>query len=295
MSDWDEYDSYWSDLYESDGGEYEYEEALELLPSGSKRTDVEEAIRLMRAAANGGCQLAQSWLDNCLYRYLDDDGNIKAKWRRKPSGRSEDPEGEFEIQKGDPPFTRSLKEMMKRMKEQKLAETPDESVVIHELGYYEELYLGVLERDRSSFNTLLDLANGKDHVACYYLGIFLEKMASNVISLMYARKWFRRGWKLGNGDCFNKYVDVDERISDINDKCPYCGSKLRTIPGQYGGHFRGCSRYPECDFTCRPELTQYDEVDGIIYPKMRVGNPIGKGYITEHDIFEDYVRFGFKK
>lgn len=206
MSDWDEYDSYWSDLYESDGGEYEYEEALELLPGGSEETDVEKAIELMMAAALGGYRLAQSWLENCLSQYLDYDDNIKEKWRRKRSKKKD------EGQKVIPPSDAV-----------KAPDTP--KAIVHEPGYYEELHLGILERDPDSFTKLYDLCKGNDPLACFYMGIFLEKVEYIPAALHYARKWFQHGIDLGNRDCIRKCAIVEERISNLSERCPKCSSK----------------------------------------------------------------------
>ena len=218
---------------------------------------------------------------------------MKKKWRQKPESdvngqsQSKDPSGhDLKQPQTEAPGGCGTEQSKEENKPE---------IVIHELAYYEELYNGVIERSWKSFDTLYDLSNKGDPVACYYLGMFLEKVASNVISLLYARKWFERGWKLGNKDCMYKYADIDERISKMTDFCPYCGSRLKTISGQYGGHFRGCSRYPQCDFTCDPRIHQYYELNGVFYRMMRVGNPIGKGYITEQDLFQDYFRFGLKK
>ena len=39
-----------------------------------------------------------------------------------------------------------------------------------------------------------------------------------------------------------------QHISDIQTKCPYCGSPLVRREGRYGD-FMGCSTYPKCKFT----------------------------------------------
>ena len=54
LSDWGQCEDYWYDdePVDSFGGECNYEKALEYLPGGSKRIDVEKATDLMRSAAS---------------------------------------------------------------------------------------------------------------------------------------------------------------------------------------------------------------------------------------------------
>lgn len=42
--------------------------------------------------------------------------------------------------------------------------------------------------------------------------------------------------------------EKQQHIDDIQEKCPFCGSKLVLRSGKYG-QFQGCSAYPKCRFT----------------------------------------------
>lgn len=290
LSKWDEYwDSpdYDPDDYDSDrsyGIETFYEYALELLPGGSEKTDVEMAISLMRSAAHNGNRQAKDWLSKNEKRYCDDRGQVRSKWKQKKPTSDR-----------NPPKDKPKPRPSGSGTSQYQWKTERKTVEIHEPAYYEDLYCGVIERKATSFSTLLALGNCGDQMACYYLGIFLEKVATTDIGLLYAMKWFHRGSGMGNRECAAKYAELDERLDNRINRCPCCGSKMRTIPSRNGGYFKGCSRYPECKYTCDPGFTEYYELNGVIRPKMSVGNALGRGFITERDLFDDYARFGLKK
>ena len=155
-----------------------YEKALAYLPGGSNKPDVEKAITMMRAAARRGCPFSRSWLDDNESQYCDDYGEIKSEWKRKkptpvknpPKDRTKD-----RTPASDPSHYRW--------------KTERKEVFIHEPTYYEDLYCGVIERNAASFSTLFALGNCGDHMACYYLGIFLEKVATGPRTVSSSTSW----------------------------------------------------------------------------------------------------------
>ena len=267
---------------------------------------MERAVALMRAAAAGGYRLAQSWLENNENRYCSIDGGVKAKWKKKPEPANDS----LNLQKDTAKPQDNKASSGIKPNEDDSIEADESNEEKHQITdelrekykdyldepiCYEYIYNGVIERDPLAFGALMKLGEFEDPIACYYLGLFLERESTNVMSLLYAGKWLDKGLVLGNRDCSEKSRAVAKRIDEIDNTCPFCSSHLKEIPGRGGGHFMGCSNYPECKYTRTVKLTSYVLLDGVFYPEMRVGNALGKGYIDEWDIFKDYVKFGHRK
>ncbi len=58
------------------------------------------------------------------------------------------------------------------------------------------------------------------------------------------------------------YGDEFEGEYDMDKNCPMCGNLMLTKEGKYG-KFRGCSHYPQCDWT--EDFQEFGEIiDNIV-------------------------------
>lgn len=185
--------------------------------------------------------------------------------------------GYFEEMKGD--IERALKyyidaaKMNNQKAKEKLEQYLDNNANEHRSGLQSTeahneklalLYQAALLYDETAFRELLYKTNRRDLIgaeACFLMGRLFDNITKCSASPISA-KWY--GDALDKGydpadipDYVKKRREIHGKSVNRENTCPLCGSYLRMCKGQYGGYFKGCSRYPSCRYTANSSTPLY--------------------------------------